>query len=419
VHFEEVEGRMENMSGAPGHQEVEEEDRTWYSGTYGDEGLKTKVCSSHILQVAFADTSQKTLKEEADEDYDMIEEDPYPPFPTSLPEDDPLFAAPTVNRPATAKGTIPTPTSGPVTIDDAASHRLCETGIIIGRALPQACHDPNLRPTVRAFINKVGSLVAYIPGIYAKRKVSKGDVQIAMKDVDYTPELAVIPFGEHRSKAIKKLIEASNATHDAQRTSSLDFEAAPDEEPNAVEEHDFITIDDSQHQRLRQEGIIIGVAKPHFCRVSHERPVVRAMLNTRNAVIAFIPGKYAKVLNRELTGEVQIPMKDVDYGRQLADLSLSEIVDMVRERLVKKGEKMRKEAEEELEGYGDEEGLDEEVLEQEQEQEHEQDLSEEDVKECYDEPGEYCEDGYYYSTDEDEQRSEIVDVSDVEIPTER
>jgi hypothetical protein len=162
-----------------------------------------------------------------------------------------------------------------------------------------------------------------------------------MKDVDYTPELAVIPFGEHRSKAIKKLIEVNNATHDAQRTSSLDFEAAPGEEPNAIEEHDVITIDDSQHQRLRQEGIIIGVAKPHFCRVSHERPVVRAMLNTRNAVIAFIPGKYAKVLNRELTGEVQIPMKDVDYGRELADLSFSEIVGMVRERLVKKGEKMR------------------------------------------------------------------------------
>jgi hypothetical protein len=139
------------------------------------------------------------------------------------------------------------------------------------------------------------------------------------------------------------------------------------------------------------------------------------MLNTRNAVIAFVPAKYAHG-SKKTVGEVQIPTKAVGYGRELADLSLSEIVDMVRERLVNKGEKMRREAEEELEGYGEEEGLDEEVLEREQEQ----DLSEEDVKECYGEPEEYCEDEYYYSSgEEDEQRSEIVDISDFEIPSER
>jgi hypothetical protein len=41
------------------------------------------------ISVTSANIFQTTLKEEADGDYDMAEEDPYPPFPTSLPEDDP------------------------------------------------------------------------------------------------------------------------------------------------------------------------------------------------------------------------------------------------------------------------------------------------------------------------------------------
>jgi hypothetical protein len=108
----------------------------------------------------------------------------------------------------------------------------------------------------------------------------------------------------------------------------VDYEASESSTQPAVEVHEFVTIDDSRYQRLRHEGIIIGVVTPHWCCVPHERPVVRAMLITRNAAISFTPAKYTKGLRVE--GEVQIPVKDVDYGTELAALPLWEVVNIVR-----------------------------------------------------------------------------------------
>jgi hypothetical protein len=72
VHFEEMESRMADMPSAMGHHEVEEANRAWYSGAYGDEGVRTKVCSSDSLYVAPTNTFQTTFKEEDDDDYDMV-----------------------------------------------------------------------------------------------------------------------------------------------------------------------------------------------------------------------------------------------------------------------------------------------------------------------------------------------------------
>jgi hypothetical protein len=50
VHFEEMKGRMADMPSASDDQVAgEEEDRMWYSGTYGNEGVRTKVCAHERL----------------------------------------------------------------------------------------------------------------------------------------------------------------------------------------------------------------------------------------------------------------------------------------------------------------------------------------------------------------------------------
>jgi len=46
VHFEQVEPPPESSMDAHNPFETEEEDKLWYRGTYGDQGLRTKVKSS-------------------------------------------------------------------------------------------------------------------------------------------------------------------------------------------------------------------------------------------------------------------------------------------------------------------------------------------------------------------------------------
>lgn len=88
-----------------------------------------------------------------------------------------------------------------------------------------------------------------------------------MADVEFTPELEKYSLGEERSQAIKTMIEERNAperrdTTPDSRLSTISPPLPTTPEPLAPE-LPIITIDDSQHQRLLREGIIIGRAKEH------------------------------------------------------------------------------------------------------------------------------------------------------------
>lgn len=46
AHFETVDGRSMGDVYTTDTLKTKEEDKLWYSGTYGDEGLRTKACAS-------------------------------------------------------------------------------------------------------------------------------------------------------------------------------------------------------------------------------------------------------------------------------------------------------------------------------------------------------------------------------------
>jgi hypothetical protein len=64
------------------------------------------------------------------------------------------------------------------------------------------------------------------------------------------------------------------------------------------------------------------------------------MLNSRDSLMAFIPARYAK--HERAHGELQIPLKDVDFGQGLADLAPCKITDTIRARIEQRA-RVRKE----------------------------------------------------------------------------
>ena len=235
----------------------------------------------------------------------------------------------------------PLATNEVVTVDDSCSKRLMDTGVIIGRAFPHCCQDPNVRPVVRAIVTKVGAIHAYIPAKYAKRTTNKLGIQIAMSNIEYTAELDAIAYGEKRTKAIKAMMNEKLASDQSPPTPnthlstvSLASTVSPDIPPVTKT---FEIIDASQHQRLLERGIIIGSAKEHWCRLSHQCLMVRAMLNSSNAVMAYVPAQYA---NHPRTGrEVQIPLHDVDFAKAFAGLPPLSISGAIKEQILIKGGK--------------------------------------------------------------------------------
>jgi hypothetical protein len=235
------------------------------------------------------------------------DKDPYPPFPERLPLDHPVYNT-TYELPITPAETppdlLPTPSISPTTefvvVNEPWSHKYQETGIVIGNAKPHCCRDPKQRPTVHAIATSNGRLMANIPAKYANStKKLNGDVLIALSDVDFIPSLEKIPFGEQRQKAIwDALLEA----HDAKRRLG------------SADEGDF-------SQRIIEEGVVIGHAKPDCCRNPTTPPIVRAMLNSTGAVISFIQAKDSKRSFK--SGMAQIHLRDVDYTEHLASVPLS------------------------------------------------------------------------------------------------
>jgi hypothetical protein len=260
-----------------------------------------------------------------------LDQNSHSPFPDELSHQS-LIVDPIVKQTSKSAPLLPVDTHEVTTIHDSDSRRLLETGVVIGRALPKCCLDPNIRPVARAVINKVGSLIAYIPGKYSKRNLTKGDAQIAMVDIEFTPELEKYPSGEERSQAIRAMIEKRKAPGKRDTTTASSLFTISSPLPNTPEkpapELPTSIVDDSQNQRLRNEGIIIGRAKGHCCRIPHMRPVVRAILNSKNVVMAYVPAQHIKHTRR--FGEVQIALEDVDFSKPLVELPPWKISETIR-----------------------------------------------------------------------------------------
>jgi hypothetical protein len=186
-----------------------------------------------------------------------------------------------------------------VTVDESESRKHRETGIIIGHAKAHCCRDSKQRPTVHAIATNNGRLIAYIPAKHANSTKLNGDVLIAFKDVDFNNCFDTIPFGEQRQKAIW------DALLDAQDTKR---------KRNSADEGEFT-------QRIMEEGVVIGHAKPEYCRNPNTPPIVRAMLNSVGAVISFIQAKESKRSIK--SGMAQIHLREVDYLENLASVPLS------------------------------------------------------------------------------------------------
>ncbi|KAL6708087.1 hypothetical protein ACN47E_003521 [Coniothyrium glycines] len=191
AHFEEVEERLIDTPTDPDtHKNNQDEERAWHWSSYLDKASAAKLLMKH----------------EDTESYPWnVDADPYPPFPEAIP-----FSTPAPSPRAVASSCAPTVHTQQeiITVDDTDNRRHLETGIIVGRAMPHLCRDPNVRPAVRAILNKVGAVIAYMPGKHTLRNVNKGDVQINAKDIEYSTELNRIPYGEQRIAAIKAKLEA-------------------------------------------------------------------------------------------------------------------------------------------------------------------------------------------------------------------
>ncbi|KAI4916210.1 hypothetical protein J4E85_010298 [Alternaria conjuncta] len=340
AHFEQVEPPLESSMDAHNPFETEEDDKLWYRGTYGDQGLRTKRKFTEYIEDYLGESKKDSSK----------------PFPKGLPHN-PFNTEPILKSTYTLKSTLALPVAANevVTVDDSSSSHHLDTGVVIGRALPQSCLDPNVRPVVRAVISKVGAVVAYIPAKYSKRSAIKGDIQIAMTHVEYTPELVKFTFGEERTRAIKTMIEERNAPHNTNTPPDSGLSPVSPSLPIVPEptasEVSFIIIDDTKHPGLRKEGVVIGHAKEHWCLTPHKRPAVRAMLNKKNNVIAYVPARHTGHTDRN--GEVQIPLKDVNLSKSLVTLPLWKLSDAIRAMIRTKRETNEKSV---VHGSGDQEG---------------------------------------------------------------
>jgi hypothetical protein len=250
--------------------------------------------------------------------------DPYPPFPTTLIDND-RTSSPDMNAvPAPAASetrALPTTIADFVLIDDGQSQRHLDQGIIIGRAKAHCCRDSNVRPVVRAILAKDSAVYAYMSGKYAKRTVKKGDVQIPMTEVDYIKEFSSISCTEKRQKAIKHAIKAKLA--------SKQFDVI---EPTlgSTEKSDT----SSGYMLKEHDCLIIGRAKPDICRDPENPPVVRAMLNAVGAVIPFMAGKES--LKRCPSGRAQVSLEKIDFVEEFASIATWKRSTAIKEKILAK-----------------------------------------------------------------------------------
>lgn len=256
-----------------------------------------------------------------------------------------------VSQPSIPAATPPAPLPcKPVTkptVTEEAIRRHQESGIVVGRAKPHCCLDPKIWPPVRVIFNTKGVLIGYISGKYAKRRVSKGDVQIALKDVDINDEFEKVPAGEQRLKAIRHEVQAKLAVQrqhlPGQPIAALTPKPMPTMTPALMlsarsspsTDRDPVPKDYARsHQTVMEEGIIVGHAKSNSSRNARKPPVACASLNSKGALVAYIPAKGS--IKPVLRGTVKLPLLNIDYTEEFAAMSGKERMGAMKERILQK-----------------------------------------------------------------------------------
>jgi hypothetical protein len=268
-----------------------------------------------------------------DDGFDTWDLDPYPPFPDALPLETPIDGpnyAPSTNKlplPHTNSQTTPSsmPATEIITIHDSNTTRYLDNGIIIGRAKPECCRDPKVRPVARAILNSRGSVYVYICGKYAKRTLAAELVQIGIKDVDFSEEFEKAPSEEKRLLAIRHRLQEKLAIKQQLNATDICTTSNLPSSPSTKKSRPC------RPTTVEGEGIIIGRAVPASCRNPEEPPIVRATLNSVGAVIAFIPAEDS--LRPFAKGKAQLQMKNVIFTEEFAALDVSTRSKVIREKI--------------------------------------------------------------------------------------
>ncbi|KAF2818469.1 hypothetical protein CC86DRAFT_157853 [Ophiobolus disseminans] len=320
AHFEKMDQKMPETT-----LKTEDGDEAWSWGWHDNDGPQDKWYNSKNLD---------------DEEFGEWELDPYPPFPQALPVRTRVGSAvstPSVDsNTSTFSGLIPSlsPTPEVVTVDECKSAQHLEGGIVIGTVKENHCRDPNIRPVVRAILNTKGAVCGYIDGKYAKRKVTKGHVQISMKDVDFYHEVAKLPHGEKRLMAIRHELQRKLAIkrQPSGASSLMPRGLLPTHTSSAAETPQLINDGTKTHQTVMPEGIIIGHARPQNCRDPQNPPVVRASISRIGAVVAYIPANDS--LRPFAQGRAQLQMSHVVFSEEFAAFSFPERSKAIKEKIL-------------------------------------------------------------------------------------
>lgn len=166
----------------------------------------------------------------------------------------------------------PTETQNVITVDTYAASKLYSTDLIVGRALPGICANPNVRPLVRATLvthhftdSSKENVYMYIPAQYSNKPKPTGEVQISCDDVELLPEFD----GPSRQKRSAQMIAALKETRECERT-----------------------VDTYTGSSFMDRDIIIGHAGPEICTDPAVRPLVRASLAADDKVYAYMPARF-------------------------------------------------------------------------------------------------------------------------------
>ncbi|KAJ4353503.1 uncharacterized protein N0V89_005233 [Didymosphaeria variabile] len=211
----------------------------------------------------------------------------------------------------------PTELQDVMTIDAYATNKYYSRDLIVGRALPSFCIDPNVRPLVRATLvaQCQGSslrynVYTYIPSKYAKVDRS-GELQIPHDQVEFLADFTGMTKQERSAKMVAALKEDS------------------------CEDADFTTIDTYTGTRFLDWDVVIGHARPEICADPQVRPLVRATLSNDDRVCVFMPARFGIDRNRS-DGELLISIGNVQVWSEFDAPTDGKRREKIKEALVKK-----------------------------------------------------------------------------------
>lgn len=244
---------------------------------------RRKVRPKYELSVSYANTWKKRRVTEDEDPNELIPEERLDtsrfPWPISYPSEIPATPA----------------SSQEVITVDAYATKTHHADLIVGRALPSSCLDPNIRPLVRAKLipqtfetSHKYSVYTYMPSKYGKVPNRMGELQIPSDEVEFLAQFDASTRQERSAKMAAALKHAAS--------------------PLSI-------IDTYTGSSFLDWDIIIGRARPEMCADPSTRPLVRASLTVDEKVVAYMPARYGVDRNK-IDGELGVPMRNVEVWRE-------------------------------------------------------------------------------------------------------